>query len=55
MAQSSQLMYNPAGMNRLLHLERWIEQLVEEPFVRLFAGRLLPQFLATLKPLNTAR
>ncbi len=30
-------------MNRLLHLERWIEQLVEEPFVRLFAGRLLPQ------------
>ncbi len=26
-----------------MHLERWIEQLVEEPFVRLFAGRLLPQ------------
>ncbi len=30
-------------MNGLMHLERWIEQLVEEPFVRLFAGRLLPQ------------
>jgi hypothetical protein len=32
-----------ARMNGLIHLERWIEQLVEEPFVRLFAGRLLPQ------------
>lgn len=30
-------------VNGLLHLERWIEQLVEEPFVRLFAGCLLPQ------------
>ena len=30
-------------MNGFMHLERWIEQLVEEPFVRLFAGRLLPQ------------
>jgi hypothetical protein len=30
-------------MNGLMHLERWIEQLVEEPFVRLFAGHLLPQ------------
>jgi hypothetical protein len=26
-----------------MHLERWIEQLIEEPFVRLFAGRLMPQ------------
>lgn len=34
------------GMNQLLNLERWIEQLVEEPFVRLFAGRLLPQDVA---------
>ncbi len=33
-------------MNGLQHLERWIEQLVEEPFVRLFAGRLLPQDVA---------
>lgn len=33
-------------MNRLIHLERWIEQIVEEPFVRLFAGRLLPQEVA---------
>lgn len=33
-------------MNQLLHVERWIEQLVEEPFVRLFAGRLLPQDVA---------
>ncbi len=33
-------------MNGLMHLERWIEQLVEEPFVRLFAGRLLPQEVA---------
>ncbi len=31
------------AMNGLMHLERWIEQLVEEPFVRLFAGRLMPQ------------
>ncbi|MCU0519875.1 MAG: FHA domain-containing protein [Anaerolineae bacterium] len=29
-------------MNGFMHLERWIEQLVEEPFVRLFAGRLFP-------------
>ncbi len=33
-------------MNHLLRLENWIEQLVEEPFVRLFAGRLLPQEVA---------
>lgn len=33
-------------MNGLRHLERWIEQLVEEPFVRLFAGRLLPHDVA---------
>ena len=33
-------------MNGLQYLERWIEQLVEEPFVRLFAGRLLPQDVA---------
>jgi len=33
-------------MNQLLHVERWIEQLVEEPFVKLFAGRLLPQHVA---------
>lgn len=33
-------------MNQLLNLERWIEQLVEEPFVRLFAGQLLPQDVA---------
>jgi hypothetical protein len=33
-------------VNGLLYLERWIEQLVEEPFVRLFAGRLLPQEVA---------
>jgi hypothetical protein len=32
-----------AHVNGLIYLERWIEQLVEEPFVRLFAGRLLPQ------------
>lgn len=32
------------GMRRL---ESWIAQLVEEPFVRLFAGRLLPQEVAT--------
>ncbi len=29
-----------------MRLESWIEQLVEEPFVRLFAGRLLPQEVA---------
>ncbi len=29
-----------------MRLENWIEQLVEEPFVRLFAGRLLPQDVA---------
>lgn len=29
-----------------MRLESWIEQLVEEPFVRLFAGRLLPQDVA---------
>jgi len=34
-------------MNRLQQLENWIEQLVEEPFVRLFAGQLLPQEVAT--------
>ncbi len=34
-------------MNKLDRLETWIEQLVEEPFVRLFAGRLLPQEVAT--------
>jgi hypothetical protein len=31
------------NIDRLLNVERWIEQLVEEPFVRLFTGRLLPQ------------
>jgi hypothetical protein len=31
------------NIDRLLKVERWIEQLVEEPFVRLFNGRLLPQ------------
>jgi hypothetical protein len=30
-------------MGRFSKLEKWIEQLVEEPFVRLFSGRLLPQ------------
>ncbi|MBN1873442.1 MAG: DUF3662 domain-containing protein [Anaerolineae bacterium] len=29
-----------------MRLESWIEQLVEEPFVRFFAGRLLPQEVA---------
>ncbi|HNT76968.1 MAG TPA: DUF3662 domain-containing protein [Anaerolineae bacterium] len=29
-----------------MRLENWIEQLVEEPFVRLFAGRLLPHEVA---------
>jgi len=33
-------------MNQLLSVERWIEQLVEEPFVKLFAGHLLPQDVA---------
>jgi len=33
-------------MRSLRRLENWIEQLVEEPFVRLFAGRLLPQDVA---------
>jgi pSer/pThr/pTyr-binding forkhead associated (FHA) protein len=33
-------------MNGWMRLESWIEQLVEEPFVRLFAGRLLPQEVA---------
>jgi len=33
-------------MNQLINVERWIEQLVEEPFVKLFAGRLLPQDVA---------
>ncbi len=34
-------------MKRLTYLEDWIEQLVEEPFIRLFAGPLLPQDVAT--------
>ncbi len=34
-------------MKNLMRLETWIEQLVEEPFVRLFAGQLLPQDVAT--------
>ncbi len=34
-------------MKGLAYLEDWIEQLVEEPFVRLFAGPLLPQDVAT--------
>ena len=33
-------------MNGLNRLESWITQLVEEPFVRLFAGRLLPEQVA---------
>ncbi len=33
-------------MDPLVRLERWIEQMVEEPFVRLFAGQLLPQEVA---------
>ena len=33
-------------MNGLKRLESWITQLVEEPFVRLFAGRLLPEQVA---------
>lgn len=33
-------------MNGWLRLESWIEQLIEEPFVRLFAGRLLPHEVA---------
>ncbi len=33
-------------MKGLLRLESWIEQLVEEPFIRLFAGSLMPQEVA---------
>lgn len=33
-------------MKSLMRLETWIETLVEEPFVRLFAGQLLPQDVA---------
>lgn len=33
-------------MKSLMRLESWIEQLVEAPFVRLFAGRLLAQDVA---------
>lgn len=33
-------------MNRLRDFESWIEQLVEEPFVRFFAGRLLAEDVA---------
>jgi hypothetical protein len=33
-------------MKGLMRLESWITQLVEEPFVRLFAGRMLPQEVA---------
>ncbi len=33
-------------MKGLIRLENWITQLVEEPFVRLFAGRMLPQEVA---------
>ncbi|HOT91816.1 MAG TPA: DUF3662 domain-containing protein [Anaerolineae bacterium] len=33
-------------MKSLIRLENWIEQLVEEPFVRLFAGQLLSQDVA---------
>ncbi len=33
-------------MKSLMRLESWIQQLVEEPFVRLFAGQLLPQEVA---------
>lgn len=33
-------------MKGLLRLENWIEQIVEEPFVRLFNGQLLPQEVA---------
>lgn len=33
-------------MKGLLRLESWIEQIVEEPFVRLFNGQLLPQEVA---------
>ncbi len=33
-------------MRGLLQLETWIAQLVEDPFVRMFAGRLLPQEVA---------
>ena len=34
-------------MRGVQRLESWIARLVEEPFVRLFAGRLLPQDVAT--------
>ncbi len=33
-------------MKNLMRLESWIEQVVEEPFVRLFAGQLLSQDVA---------
>lgn len=33
-------------MKGLLRLENWIEQIVEEPFIRLFSGPLLPQEVA---------
>lgn len=33
-------------MKSLMRLESWIEQVVEEPFVRLFAGQLLSQDVA---------
>ncbi len=33
-------------MKSLMRLENWIEQIVEEPFVRLFAGQLLSQDVA---------
>ncbi|HRU93725.1 MAG TPA: DUF3662 domain-containing protein [Anaerolineae bacterium] len=33
-------------MKGLMRLENWIEQIVEEPFVRLFNGQLLPQEVA---------
>ncbi len=33
-------------MKGLMRLESWIEQIVEEPFVRLFNGQLLPQEVA---------
>ena len=34
-------------MKSLMQLENWIEQLVEEPFVRFFAGPVLPQDVAS--------
>ncbi|OQA94161.1 MAG: Glycogen accumulation regulator GarA [Chloroflexi bacterium ADurb.Bin222] len=33
-------------MKGLMRLESWIEQIVEEPFIRLFNGQLLPQEVA---------